>query len=78
MSAEELKAAGMNTVEVVELRLESCPEWATGTILLKGEQGQLVGYARLRRVGDTAAEVTSSSSPSGLRLLAQPLPEEGA
>ncbi len=54
-----------------------CPTYATGTVLLKDEAGHIVGYARVKRVGEGAMEVTFSSSPETLSL-SQARPQTGA
>jgi hypothetical protein len=58
-----------------EVLARDCPDYATGTLVLRDEGGHLVGYGRLRRTGETTVEVTTSSGPlASLSPPSQPQP----
>ena len=54
---------------VIQILSDEIPAWASATILVRDEAGHLVGYGRLTRTGETAAEIRISSDPEGVHLL---------
>lgn len=56
---------------------DECPTWATGTVVLRDEGGEIVACALLKRTGEASAAVTVSAS-SAVRFPAASLPEAGA
>jgi hypothetical protein len=62
---------------VGKLLFEMCPGWASGTILLRSEAGDVVGYGHVKRTGKESAEVRVTSSPEGVRFLSASPPAAG-
>lgn len=48
---------------------EECPTWQTATLILKDEDGKIVGYGFLKRLADGTADLQVGSEPHGVRLL---------
>jgi hypothetical protein len=67
----------MDAQELATTLTRECPTWAAGTIVLKDQGDQIVGYGYLERKGEESAEVTIASSPEGVRFLSASLPAEG-
>lgn len=61
--------AQCQTTPLTNVLAETCPNYATGTMLFRDEGGHIVGYGKLKRTGEFAVEVTASSSPEGVSLL---------
>ena len=58
--------------QVIRLVVAECPPWATGTIVLRNEAGELVGSGYLKRTGEATAEVTFFASLTALIPSAAP------
>lgn len=77
MTAAELKEFELDCQTRIVLAPDMVFGWTTGTVLLRDECGTLVGYGSIRRVGEDAAMIGITSSPSGVALLSASLPEAG-
>lgn len=67
----------MICIDLGKVLTEKCPKWATGTLLLRDEKGNLVGYGFVRRT-EEGADVQVSASPSGVRFLSSSPPATSA
>jgi hypothetical protein len=61
----------------VEVSLANeCPAWASGTVVLRDESGEIVGGATLTRTGEASLAVTTYAA-SAVRFPAASLPAAG-
>lgn len=59
-----------DTVESNVFR-DGCPPWASGTLVLRDEAGNITGYGSIKRKGDSSAEIEIGPAPEAVRFLAE-------